>query len=198
MYETLLHPQYVESIARPPPISVAAATLKRLEIRKEEKRLRQIAQAHRGKRKRTTTDNDDDEGPEEEADPAASSSFAHSKKAKTTRENDKKEGGDVKMLLSATTSSEEPMAVIAPSQPSSAAQPAQGLSRRPTPEDVDESDRVNISVSKAFPEVRGHTSYLTFAVFFPPSMTSGASEAKVSTAPAQPQPSTSMDGIGSA
>lgn len=36
-------------------------------------------------------------------------------------------------------------------------------------EDKEEEDEpAKISLSKMFPEVRGHTSYLTFAVLFPP------------------------------
>lgn len=44
-------------------------------------------------------------------------------------------------------------------------QPPPTVTREP------EQPEMKMSVSKAFPEVRGHTSYLTFAVFFPPCMT---------------------------
>ena len=71
MYETLLHPHQVEPITPPLPISVASANLKRLEIRKEEKRLRQIASAQRSaasaKRKRIAEDEEDGEDGDEDA-----------------------------------------------------------------------------------------------------------------------------------
>ena len=52
MYETLLRPHQVDAV--PPLVSVAAvgAQLKKAEARREEKRLRQIAQARAAKRKR--------------------------------------------------------------------------------------------------------------------------------------------------
>ncbi|KAI0345890.1 tRNA methyltransferase complex GCD14 subunit [Trametopsis cervina] len=154
MYETLVHPQHVEAIPRPPPISVPASALKRLEVRKEEKRLRQIAQAHRGKRKRA------DEGEQVEGQEEAGA-----KKAKTeseeTQEALKGEVEDVHMAPVADTEA-EPSAEEATT----------------TTNSTSVAPEKKMSVSKAFPEVRGHTSYLTFAVLFPPSMAGAPSGAE--------------------
>lgn len=141
MYETLLRPQQVDAIARPPSISVAAESLKRLEVRKEEKRLRQIASAHRGKRKRAD---------DEEAAPAEDAGLGEgtAKRAKTEDRSD----GDEQMILATE-------APILASQSSVAVLPT-----------THEAEPEKISVSKAFPEVRGHTSYLTFAMLLPPSL----------------------------
>lgn len=204
MYETLIRPQQVDSIARPPSISVAAASLKRLEIRKEEKRLRQIASAHRGKRKRA----------DEEAEPipdAASiatdtPSTAHTKKAKTAADS---VCGTEHTTIAATTTTEVQVHTEAPMdvtlsqlEVSSTTASSSGAVAQPRPEPVAvsvaaanigsrpeneaESEPESISVSRAFPEVRGHTSYLTFAVFIPPSMT-GASTSSNGTPEPGPQ-----------
>ena len=53
MYETLIRPHQVDVVPALPSIAAVADTLKRSEARREEKRLRQIAQAQRAaKRKR--------------------------------------------------------------------------------------------------------------------------------------------------
>ena len=164
MYETLLRPHQVDVIPRPPSISVASENLKSLEIRKEEKRLRQIASAHRGKRKR---DEDGAEAGASSVEPSAGEAAASAKRIKTD-EIDNSDAPDAQLLVS-----EAPMTVVEPSV-------------NVPPEATAEPEK--ISVSRAFPEVRGHTSYLTFAVLFPPSMMGSPDTAETSDSLATPPP----------
>lgn len=171
MYETLLHPHQVEPITPPLPISVASANLKRLEIRKEEKRLRQIASAQRSaasaKRKRVV---DEEEGEGEESTSGVGRGEAgvgvNKKKAKMTGE-----GGEGEMLETSASASSATRQTTQ-SQPPPTTTPTTVTQEPEQPE-------TKMSVSKTFPEVRGHTSYLTFAVFFPPCMTGTSANASV-------------------
>ncbi|KAK0202069.1 tRNA methyltransferase complex subunit Cpd1 [Desarmillaria ectypa] len=117
MYETLLRPHDVSQIPALPSIHDAAEKLKRAELRREEKRLKQIAQGQRTKRKRE----DDSADPDE----------LEVKRAKTD---------DVTEEISVRTD-EIPQDLAAPNN--------------------------KFSVSKVMSEVRGHTSYLTFACLLP-------------------------------
>ena len=166
MYETLLHPHQVEPITPPLPISVASANLKRLEIRKEEKRLRQIASAQRSaasaKRKRIAEEEDEGEG--EGRDEAGVG--VNKKKAKMTGEGEEGE------MLETSASASSATRQTTQAQPPSTTTPTT-VTQEP------EQQETKMSVSKTFPEVRGHTSYLTFAVFFPPCMTGTSANASV-------------------
>ncbi|SJL07800.1 related to tRNA (adenine(58)-N(1))-methyltransferase catalytic subunit TRM61 [Armillaria ostoyae] len=119
MYETLLRPHDVSQIPALPSIDDAAEKLKRAELRREEKRLKQIAQGQRTKRKR--------EGDEEDPDEL------EVKRAKTD---------EVTEEIS-VKSDEIPQDLAAP------------------------NTNKKFSVSKVMSEVRGHTSYLTFACLLP-------------------------------
>ncbi|KAK0243922.1 tRNA methyltransferase complex subunit Cpd1 [Armillaria nabsnona] len=119
MYETLLRPHDVSQIPALPSIDDAAEKLKRAELRREEKRLKQIAQGQRTKRKR--------EGDEEVPDEL------EVKRAKTD---------EVTEEIS-VKSDEIPQDLQAP------------------------NTNNKFSVSKVMSEVRGHTSYLTFACLLP-------------------------------
>ena len=70
MYETLLRPHHVDAAPALTPIGAVGARLKQSEARREEKRLRQIANARAGAErraaKRKAEDDEDDEEYEEE------------------------------------------------------------------------------------------------------------------------------------
>ncbi|KAI0087721.1 tRNA methyltransferase complex GCD14 subunit-domain-containing protein [Irpex rosettiformis] len=199
MYETLLHPQQIDLIPRPPPISLASSNLKRLEIRKEEKRQRQIASAHRGKRKRV-------EAEEEERTPVSDNSATGVKglggmNAKKPKISQGEEDGEAKERETVAIKTEEdeevPMAASEPFTLASSAlltatATATAIAQPTTQsrllgEEAEEPTPEKISVSKAFPEVRGHTSYLTFAVLFPPEMTGTASASSTSSSVGTPE-----------
>ncbi|KZT42655.1 tRNA methyltransferase complex GCD14 subunit [Sistotremastrum suecicum HHB10207 ss-3] len=126
-YESLLFPQETYSNPAPPPVSQITNALKESEIKREQRRLRQISNAQLRKRKR-----------DEDAD---------DQNLKRPRLQDP-----------------------APSDPGSSSSVPQ-----PVP-DADPDHRApadlpdnppKIVVSKTIPEVRGHTSYLTFAILLP-------------------------------
>ncbi|KAK0464198.1 tRNA methyltransferase complex subunit Cpd1 [Desarmillaria tabescens] len=120
MYETLLRPHDVSQIPALPSIDDAAEKLKRAELKREEKRLKQIAQGQRTKRKR--------EG--DSADPDALLEVKRTKTEDATEE------------ISVKTDE--------------------------IPQDLTTPNTNNkFSVSKVMSEVRGHTSYLTFACLLP-------------------------------
>ena len=149
MYETLLRPHQVDAV--PPLVSVATvgAQLKKAEARREEKRLRQIAQARAAKRKRGEAVGDDN------GDDGGAGKGDTGKRAKTDTAG-ADDTGDVPMSVASGTAT--PVVVSAAA--------AEAQAQEDTQEE-EEAALPNISVSKAFPEVRGHTSYLTFAVLLP-------------------------------
>ncbi|KIP08958.1 hypothetical protein PHLGIDRAFT_126677 [Phlebiopsis gigantea 11061_1 CR5-6] len=158
MYETLLRPHQVDVVPAPPSVAAVSAQLKRAEARREQKRLRQIAQAHRGtstaKRKRE----DAEDAPPQPAHDAPVAAAAAGKRAKTA------EGEATPAVATPGLKEEEP-------------QPGEGEGG---------AGPTKVSLSKAFPEVRGHTSYLTFAVLLPASAYAEAESADAS-AVATPQ-----------
>lgn len=154
MYETLLRPQQVDVVPAPPPVGRVAAQLKRAEARREEKRLRQIAQAQQqrgAKRKRE----DGGEGAEG-AEGTEGEGAQDAKRARTEEADD-------------SAATDTPLAGTPVPVPAQEAQ--------------EEADARTISVSKAFPEVRGHTSYLTFAVLLPAAAAAAAQGEEQGTVP---------------
>jgi tRNA (adenine57-N1/adenine58-N1)-methyltransferase catalytic subunit len=160
MYESLLRPHDVAAVSPLPSIAEAAARLKAQEVRKEEKRLLQIAASRarnegktadsEGKRKRDGGDIDGVNGAEEDA-----VETLDAKKAKT-------EPTDVDSAVASGAAT--PTTVNDAARSSS-----KGKGRwKPVP-----SGEPRLVVSKPFAEVRGHTSYLTFAMLVPPPMTTG-------------------------
>ncbi|KAI0032581.1 tRNA methyltransferase complex GCD14 subunit-domain-containing protein [Vararia minispora EC-137] len=130
MYETLIRPHEVNQLPVLPSIAVASEKLKKSERKREDKRLRQIAQArakHTEKRKRS-----DDEGADAEED------RMERKKTKTRNGTDEGEATTQNAWVSATT-----------------------------PDSLAGGDASTQVVSRVMPEVRGHTSFLTFAVLLP-------------------------------
>ena len=89
-------------------------------------------------------------------------------------EEDEDVNTDVLMSVASVSSATTPMPVG-----SAAVLPATGKEQR------QELSSARMSISKAFPEVRGHTSYLTFAVLLPAHVHEAGSTAKT-TAAAQP------------
>lgn len=171
MYETLLRPHQVDAVPAPPSIASVSAHLKRAEARREEKRLRQIAQAQRqgAKRKRA----DDDLAPTSTSSGDAAEQDADAAKGKRAK----------------TEESEDTDALATPAAPglSAAATPVRGTPAPGAKEEAaagEEGER-KVSVSKAFAEVRGHTSYLTFAVLLPASVYEAASAPASGTATPQ-------------
>ena len=157
MYETLIRPHQVDVVPALPSVTTISDQLKRAEVKREEKRLRQIAQAHRGSTKRKREDGEGAAAEQKGSD----ESVAKEKRPKTEETEE------------------------APTEVASVA--AAPVVRAPTPapaltpvavavEPKIEAEPPKISLSKAFPEVRGHTSYLTFAVLLPVSVSNAQAE----------------------
>ncbi|KZT11844.1 tRNA methyltransferase complex GCD14 subunit [Laetiporus sulphureus 93-53] len=137
MYETLSRPHQVDSVPPPLPISAISAKLKKTEQRREDKRLRQIAQsraAAANKRKRA-----DDAEHDSDADPVGGKrpKMDDEEQAPTPSENTLVVSEEELQLAESSLDAAEPLPLT------------------------------KMSLSKAFPEVRGHTSYLTFACLLP-------------------------------
>ncbi|KAA1469724.1 tRNA methyltransferase complex GCD14 subunit [Dentipellis sp. KUC8613] len=148
MYETLLRPHEVSQVPALPHVNTVAEKIKQSERKREDKRLRQIANArarHTEKRKR---DQDDAGIPDvaEEADV---------KRVKVDGQEQADEGsaGETSAVLPATQE--------APDVAMDSATPPAPVSLTPP------SPQATQVVSKIMPEVRGHTSYLTFARLLP-------------------------------
>jgi len=140
MYETLLRPQDVNQVPTLTHISEVSDKLKLSELKREEKRLKQIANS-RLKRKR-------EENPDEEVSVRANDPGL--KRIKTDDEDGtecpaENEGPEGPILRE---SLQVPMTSLA------------ATSSAPPPIS-------KINVSKTVAEVRGHTSYLTFACLLP-------------------------------
>src|ERR1700722_8222525 len=161
MYETLQRPHEVNQIPALPQISEISAKLKKSELKREEKRLKQIASA----RARSTgvkpeiTEGEDakkrkregDMVIDEDEDVNGGGSSIASKRFKA---NNGESGTEVPAL---TRNDDQAIPITSESLTgSSSALP-------PT---------VKINVSKPMAEVRGHTSYLTFACLVPPTTAS--------------------------
>ncbi|KAL4250565.1 tRNA (adenine(58)-N(1))-methyltransferase catalytic subunit TRM61 [Abortiporus biennis] len=182
MYESLIRPHQVETLDSLPSIRVANVQLKESEARREAKRLRQIASAHRdgltssssggGKRKRgddTTPITDLQQPKAENSTLEVAEDRIPEKRMKTEQEE------NVEISNSQTPLSKAEDIVIAVDSI--------------TPNDSSSSESHQpINVSKAFPEVRGHTSYLTFAVLLPPNyIPSTTTSAAVTSTEATPE-----------
>lgn len=161
MYETLIRSQDITPVSQPS-IETAVKKLKQAEVNGEERRLRQMANARaRNKRKR------------EEAGVAKESSAGDDTSVppepKKRRAVDSNETGDATAeecevedallpdaddpILPAQTNghgTEPTLNTTAPARPSTSLEPS-----------------LTIPMAHPFPEVRGHTSYLTFAVLLP-------------------------------
>jgi tRNA (adenine57-N1/adenine58-N1)-methyltransferase len=149
MYETLVRPHDVTHVPALQSITEVADKLKKSEGVREIKRLRQIAAGQRShenphgeKRKRSEEMNDQEEPPVAEAEDSGS--------GKRLKTDDEMDDGTPSQDADVSRSLDE-----------SSTQSARAGASIPAPP-------AKISVSKAIPEVRGHTSYLTFATLLPP------------------------------
>jgi tRNA (adenine57-N1/adenine58-N1)-methyltransferase catalytic subunit len=151
MYETLIRPHEVNQIPTLLPIGEVSEKLKKAEQKREEKRLRQIANARSnsgGKRKRgDAVDGEAMEGAEDTGN----------KRVKTDDEDDTGSQIDVEVPEVNRNHPQSVQTVRLSDTTSGEVQPT----------DAYMSTATKINVSKAMPEVRGHTSYLTFACLVP-------------------------------
>ena len=169
MYEALIRTHDVSQIPALTPIGEISEKLKQAEQKREEKRLKQIATNRASKRKREGEADlqQPDQGPEAEIADESSGS----KRVKTDDEGasvtdahapdtelplmDVEPRGDASTLISTDATPAIPVTSTA------------STSALSTLETGSSAPAKKISVSKAFSEVRGHTSYLTFACLQP-------------------------------
>jgi hypothetical protein len=152
MYETLIRPHEVNQIPTPLFIDEVSEKLKKAEQKREEKRLRQIANARsnpNGKRKRGgAADGEINEVAEEMGN----------KRVKTDDEDEARSRIEV-------GSSEANCDLAEPVQGASLLDAFSSGSEVQSMDPHMSATKINLS--KAMPEVRGHTSYLTFACLVP-------------------------------
>lgn len=158
MYETLLRPHEVSQVPTLQPISTISQKLKQSEKRREEKRIRQIAAARSRtaeKRKREEVENGNGEGgdgqgeggPEAEVD-------SDEKDTKRVKTDNEPVAADVVANSSMQDDTDVKMDSPTPIQ-------------IPIVEVEDTTEPTTQFLAKVMSEVRGHTSYLTFAVLLP-------------------------------
>jgi tRNA (adenine57-N1/adenine58-N1)-methyltransferase len=152
MYETLIRPHEVHQIPSLLPIGEVSSKLKKAEQRREEKRLRQIANARSnlsGKRKRSDIT---------DGEPVEAADDTGNKRVKT---DDEDEDGSRIVAEGSEANCDLPESIRVASFPDTL---SFGGEVQSTDAHMSSS---KINLSKAMPEVRGHTSYLTFAVLAP-------------------------------
>jgi len=143
MYETLIRPHEVNQVPTLLPIGEVSEKLKKAEQKREEKRLRQIANARsnpRGKRKR---------GDAADGQIIEAAEDTGNKRVKTDDEDEV--GSRIE-----TSQSVEMVSLPDTFSPSGEPQPTDPY-----------TSSTKMNIFKAMPEVRGHTSYLTFACLVP-------------------------------
>ncbi|TFK87492.1 tRNA methyltransferase complex GCD14 subunit [Polyporus arcularius HHB13444] len=177
MYETLLRPHQVESTPPLTPISVVSDRLKQSEARREEKRLRQIANARAGAERRAKRK------AEEEA--------ANEKDGKRIKSDGEGESDPVPPEVQAQDerAATDGMRLDGAADVA-AASPIRAASSAPVEDatTTEGSEPQKITLSKTFAEVRGHTSYLTFAVLLPAAVREVAATATSVTVSAESTP----------
>ncbi|KXN82793.1 tRNA (adenine(58)-N(1))-methyltransferase catalytic subunit TRM61 [Leucoagaricus sp. SymC.cos] len=195
MYETLLRPHDVAQVPQLQSIGEISKKLKGAEKRREEKRLRQIASnkarlagtepGTSAKRKRGN------EGDAERSDQTSTqdldSGDTSSKTKRVRTEED--EGVEAEADITAV-SVQVDMIKADENERGLLADESRMEMTSTSPSSPPPTLRIN--VSNAFPEVRGHTSYLTFAILVPfsvPVDPSGKGEEAASASPSQPAPS---------
>lgn len=195
MYETLIRPHQVDVIPSLPSIDTISTQLKQSVARRETKRLRQIAnskQARGEKRKRDQVEN-----PEVEAQASGSGTTADPMDVDATEiaqdgdNGESSEGTAAKKTKIETLLSDVPPAASSTSATVTPAEKDDGAKVTPT---LDVPQPSKMSVSKAFPEVRGHTSYLTFAVLSPHGISAAVSSVPVDSAVPSDVQSTPTEG----
>lgn len=186
MYETLVRPIEVFQIPPLQPISIVSEKLKKSELKREDKRLRQIAAnkaaaaAASAKRKRDTVAADG--SVDESLNAATESPHGAGQTGRTSKRVKTEEDDGVPQIEEQDINMDMDMEVTLIGGPSTSAFPlvkavdpttTTSLSVSTThivadiPISAAASPPAKINVSKALPEVRGHTSYLTFACLIP-------------------------------
>ncbi|KAJ3800890.1 tRNA methyltransferase complex subunit Cpd1 [Lentinula aff. detonsa] len=181
MYETLLRPYDIQQTPALPTIADLSHKLKQSELRREEKRLKQIASGHRG-------GSEDENNGKKLPGVSASGPGYESSSSLSFGEKRKREGaeGENEEMLSgeptggkrAKTEEEEVVVVVEDTLSSTPRDvpmndvPLLLKAERSFGEEKSEMPSLvqpmKINLSKVMPEVRGHTSYLTFACLLPP------------------------------
>ena len=182
MYETLMRPHEVSQIPSLKSVRQVGEELKDMAVRREERRLWQIASsaASKSKRKREEADQELDPGEVQEDASLKRVKTGKGEDGKTTKTNVSAEirtrGNDNVVGVNTNESinfnfATDPEPVIDPIQYSDG---LAGEQTSPNPRvgsaNVSEPTAIGgsqLNVSKVFPEVRGHTSYLTFACLVP-------------------------------
>ena len=200
MYETLVRPIEVFQIPPLQPISVVSEKLKKSELKREDKRLRQIAAnkaTASAKRKRDAAGTDGDDigrslNTTEVTDGTGNSSTNKRVKMEedidlfmTEQDDDvPQEEQNMDLDVKVETTIEGPSTSAVPAAAADISTTTTPLPL-PTPHATADISTVTtaptkINISKALPEVRGHTSYLTFACLIPtPGSTKAPCESKV-------------------
>ena len=185
MYETLVRPIEVFQIPILQPISVVSEKLKRSELKREDKRLKQIAAnkaaAASAKRKRDAVGDDVDGSLNSTKLADGTGQTGNTSKRVKTEEDDSfpmaeedddsvpqmKEEQDIRMGVEITviggpsTSAFSLIEAAGPTTTTFSMPTSDVVTDIPTSTATTPPAKINIS--KALPEVRGHTSYLTFA-----------------------------------
>ena len=184
MYETLMRPHEVSQIPSLKSVRQVGEELKDMAERREERRLRQIASSAASRAKRKREEAGDELDPDEIQEDALLKRVKTGKgqdgKTSTTevgpeiRENDNDNAVGVSTNESTNFNfATDPQAVIYPIEYSVGGQtnpnPRLGSANvsEPATTGSDGGSGRHLNVSKVFPEVRGHTSYLTFACLVP-------------------------------
>jgi len=188
MYETLMRPHEVSQIPSLKSVRQVGEELKDMAVRREERRLRQIASSAASKTKRKREEAGDELGPAEVEEDALQKRVktGEGEDGKTStpntgaeirgRHNDNDVGLNTNESINLNFAT-DPEAAIDPIEYSDGLAGGQTSPNRriasanvsePTAITGDGGSGRNLNVSKVFPEVRGHTSYLTFACLVPP------------------------------
>jgi tRNA (adenine57-N1/adenine58-N1)-methyltransferase len=202
MYETLLRPHEVANIPQPRPIGEISEKLKEAEKKREEKRLRQIANNNAKRKRGDHRVGSGDEAIARQQDLGPGDASPDRKRART-------DGGEGECEDAEAAAEADIIAVSVQTDMITADGEIVDRDGSGLVVVADESRRMEItnspshapavapcsriSVSNAFPDVRGHTSYLTFAVLVPFSAppvnpSTGAGEPGASVPPSEPAP----------
>ncbi|KAG9127046.1 tRNA (adenine-N(1)-)-methyltransferase catalytic subunit trm61 [Ceratobasidium sp. 392] len=177
MHETLIRPHDVSNTPMQT-VGNVAARLRDTEVRKEERRLKQIETSNRDKKRKR---------PEEVSDDLPEDA---TKKAKTNNLPPGKPGAQIGDPLTTRVPEPDPLNALDDAKFSAKDTPkSKRAPHHPNAIIPADSNAERYIVSKPFGEVRGHTSYLTFAILVPSNPRSGgASESTADTAANEPGP----------
>jgi tRNA (adenine57-N1/adenine58-N1)-methyltransferase len=184
MYETLMRPHEVSQIPSLKSVRQVGEELKDMAVRREERRLRQIASsaASRAKRKREEAGDEPDLGEvqEDASSKRVKTGEGESGKTSTTkvgagiRKGDDDHDGANTNAGTNLNFATDPEAATDPIEYSDGlagggARPNRwvGFANVEGPNSISGGSGRHLNVSNVFPEVRGHTSYLTFACLVP-------------------------------